>query len=85
MSSTSGIFLSRSTSQGVRSLYLRFGTFGFEIRDFRYVVILHEGEIQLVPDCLTRLFSKNPIGVTIYLLNSLLLGISSHGYVKDIL
>ena len=27
---------------------------------------------------------KNFIGVTIYLLHSLLLGISSHGYVKDI-
>ena len=43
------------------------------------------GEIQLVPDCPTRLFSKNHIGVTVYLLNSLILGFLSHGYVKDIL
>ena len=30
-------------------------------------------------------FQKNHIGVTVYLLNSLLLGISSHGYAKGIL
>ena len=51
----------------------------------KYVVLLQEGEIHLVPNCRTILFSKNHIGVTDYLLNSLLLGISSHGYVKDIL
>ena len=34
---------------------------------------------------ITSLLSKNHIGVTVYLLNSLLLGISSQGYVKDIL
>ena len=38
----------------------------------------------MVPNGRTLLFSKNHIGVTVYLLNSLLLGISSHGYVKDI-
>ena len=51
---------------------------------------LHErlkvgGEIRLVPNCPTRLFSKNHNGVTVYLLNSLLSGISSYGYVKGIL
>ena len=61
---------------------------GFEIREIpycKYVVILQEGEIHLVPIDPTRLFSKNHIGVTVYLRNSLLLGISSHGYVKGIL
>ena len=38
----------------------------------------------MVPNCPTSLFSKNH-SVTVYLLNSLLLGISSHGYVKGIL
>ena len=50
-----------------------------------FLLILQEGEIHLVPNCPTHLFSKNHTGVTVYLLNSLLLGISSHGYVKDIL
>ena len=43
------------------------------------------GEIHLVPNCPTSLFSKSHIGVTVYLLDSLLLGISFPGYVKDIL
>ena len=40
--------------------------------------------MHLIPNCPTRLFSKINIGITVYLLNSLLLGISSHGYMKDI-
>ena len=39
----------------------------------------------MVRNCLTRLFSKNPIVVIAYLLNSLLIGTSSHEYVKGIL
>ena len=58
---------------------LRFGKF-HDVSN--YVVILQEGEIHLVPNC----FSKIHIGVTVSdLLNSLLSGILSHGYVKDIL
>ena len=49
------------------------------------MLLLQEGEIHLVPNCPTNLFSKNHIGVTVYLLNSLFLGISSHGYEKDVL
>ena len=60
---------------------LRFGTFD----DVNMLLFCKRGEIHLVPNCPTRLFSKNHIGVTVYLLNGLLLGISSHGYVKDIL
>ena len=60
---------------------LRFGTFD----DAKMLLFCRRGEIQLVPDCPTRLFSKNHIGVTVYLLNSLILGFLSDGYVKDIL
>ena len=46
---------------------------------------MREGGDPTVPDCPTCLFSKNHIGVTVYLLKSLILGIPSHGYVTDIL
>ena len=60
---------------------LRFGTFD----DAKMLLFCRRGEIQLVPACPTRLFSKNHIGVTVYLLNSLILGFLSHGHVTDIL
>ena len=60
---------------------------GFRIQEIprcKYVVILQEGKIQSVPNCPTHFILK--ISYWRYcLLNSLLLGISSHGYLKDIL
>ena len=43
------------------------------------MLFLEEGEIHFVPNCPTRLLSKIHIGVTVYLLNSFLLGMSSNG------
>ena len=61
----------------------------FEIREIRwciYVVILQKGRsIWYQTARHVCFFKKNHIGVTVYLLNSLLLGILSHGYLKDIL
>ena len=54
---------------------LRSGTF-----EVNKLLFCKRGEIQSVPDCTTHLFLKIHIDVTVYLLNSLILGFSSHGY-----